>query len=212
MREIKMYPKTPRYTARGEYVITEKMDGSNVTFYKWQGVLFVCKRNSVAPLEEALTTKSFCLKGMHEWLGQHGAALCEAMVEGSAIVGEWMGEGRLKYPDTQENRFRMFAKANVELSKNGAEVVGLKNILYKEMLFVYPFIEQKIPEYITTVPIVYQSKDKPNLDDLDELYISYKETIERDCEGFIIIEPGGTIQKYVRKKNGVETEHTSKEE
>lgn len=44
----------------------------------------------------------------------------------------------------------MFAKANVDGEGN------LYKILYNPELFIYPFVDQEIPEFVSTVPYYYK--------------------------------------------------------
>lgn len=207
MRRITIYPKTKRFKHGGVYNITEKMDGSNCTFYKHEDVLYVATRNQVFTLEEAKTQCG--LKGIRSWLIKYGEELESSICEGSAVVGEWLGEGRIKYDLTDDTqRFYQFAKANLELDENN-EVVQLRNILYKPILLHYPFIDGERPRFIQTVPQVSIEQESPSIETLDKLYSNYCENIDRLCEGFIIEAPDGSVSKYIRHKDGVAGEHKS---
>lgn len=202
-KEISLYPKTTRFNNRGEYIITEKMDGSNVCFYKHNGILHIASRKYVWTQDELNSD----IKGLRAWIEKYGDDLRDSLNEGSVICGEWIGQGKIKYINmTDENRYCMFAKANLELDKSG-EVVGLKNILYKPELFVYPFESQELPVYINTVPTIVIRKEEPSLQYLNYLYNEYCLKAGRAVEGFIVLAPDRSISKYVRYKDGKLTDH-----
>lgn len=203
-KQISLYPKTSRFNNRGEYQITEKMDGSNMAFFMHQGTLYIASRKYLFTSDES-NVKEF--KGMRQWLDAHEEYLKEHLLDGSVIVGEWLGQGHIKGYDINENtRFRMFAKGNLEFNKSD-EIIGFKNLLYKQELFIHPFDDQEIPEFIQLVPIVMIVKTQPSLEELNELYDEYCKVTDREVEGFIILAPDRAITKYVRLKNGKPQEH-----
>ena len=89
----------------------------------------------------------------------------------------------------------MFAKANVN------EKFDLYKINYYQEMFIYPFINQEIPEFIGKVPVVAKMLRYPSISELDILYNDSCLTRARDVEGFII-NSGNSITKYVRMKSG----------
>lgn len=191
MIKKKLYGKTERLTKADEkHIVTEKIDGSNLAFFKLDGVLHIAQRNGIYTLSEA---EEVTYKGLRGWLADHGEVLQDSLNENSAIVGEWVGMGRLKYDF--ENRFQMFAKANVY---DDMELVRIK---YDPVMFVYPFVHQEIPEFIGEVPLVNISAVMPTIPDLDILYEAYLSFVKRDVEGFIVYSGDG-VRKYVRNKNG----------
>ena len=73
-------------------------------------------------------------------------------------------------------------------------------------MFIYPFKNQEIPDFIGVVPVVKVQKTIPNKKDLDEIYAEYLEKVNRNVEG-IIVNYQNNISKYVRMKNGKLQEH-----
>lgn len=67
----------------GQYEVTEKLDGSSMTIYKWKGVIGVCSRNVELKVEDENT---FC--NMYRKL-----PIPEEYLEGFAIQGELIGPG-----------------------------------------------------------------------------------------------------------------------
>ncbi len=199
MIKKQIYPKTKRIT-NNSLVVTEKIDGSNLVFYKLNDYLFVAQRNNIFNLNELEEVKDKLYKGLYDWLKKHGKDLRDNLNENSAICGEWLGMGRIKYNDIFEVKFLMFAKANVEDSES-----ILSNLIYSHDLFIYPFVNQEIPSYIGKVPIVAESESL-NIEKLDNLYEEYTEQQGRIIEGFVV-NNDNIIRKYVRHKNGKLTPH-----
>lgn len=203
-----LYPKTTRVKDSAGVTVTEKIDGSNLTFFKQFDKLFIAQRNYIYSLEESLNgelEKGTEYKGLKGWLAEHGEHLESMMHDKAAICGEWIGMGKIKYGDRFDERFLQFAKANVDLSEIGLPRLG--RLIYKDELFKYSFINQTIPDYIGTVPMVEQYTSYPNIATLDNLYEHYTRYQDSQVEGFIVINTDQTIKKYVRLKNGVLTEH-----
>ncbi len=193
-----VYPKTERIKLDNHITITEKIDGSNLCFAKKNGQLLICQRSNVISLGEVEENKNILYKGLYVWLQEHGKELETLLVEGSVVCGEWVGMGKLKY--NFNNRFFMFAKANMN------DNFELYNLLYERELFIYPFLNQEIPSYISLVPLV-ASVASVNLSFLDNLYSLYVEQTGRNVEGFVINYGSGVVRKYVRMKNGKLEEH-----
>lgn len=197
-----IYPKTKRLGNLNNIVITEKLDGSNLSFFKKDGVIYIATRNNILNTKEDVGEfKKYLYKGMQGWLDDNLCTLEESLAEGAVICGEWLGMGKLTYPDFNK-RFYMFAKANLE------EDLSLKNINYTHGFFKYPFKNQEIPEFIGVVPIVDEIAFLPTIEDMDKLYGDYTSRVERCVEGFII-HNGNSIKKYVRMKNGKIEPHFS---
>ena len=186
-----LYPKTRRVKYENKVVITEKLDGSNIGFFKVNGELVVAQRNNVFLKEEV--DKNIAYRGLIAWLEENGEDLKNKLIEGSGFFGEWIGMGKLKYPDL-DKRVYMFAKANYDKGE-------IKNLYYDHELFKYPFENQEMPEYIGIVPVVEVRNNFPNIEVLDYIYENYKVGVQRDVEGFVVAQ-NNNVNKYVRMKNG----------
>jgi hypothetical protein len=138
---------------------------------------------------------------MQGWLEENADTLVKSLHPNSGFFGEWIGMGRLKYPDF-DKRVYMFAKANLK------DDFDCKNIYYNAELFKYPFINQEIPDFIAVVPSVIEYVAYPTIEELNILYDNYREKVNRNVEGFII-NNNNDIEKYVRMKNGKLTAHKS---
>jgi len=127
--------------------------------------------------------------------------LVNELHDNSAICGEWLGMGCLKYSvDEFDKRWYMFAKANIDDDYN------LYNLIYDHDLFIYPFVSQKIPSFIGIVPEVAELNVLPTKEHLDSVYSKYCDKVNRNVEGFVI-NYKNMITKYVRMKNGKLSEH-----
>lgn len=204
--KLKLYPSTSRVGKdKSKVTVTEKLDGSNLGFFKVDGDLWIAQRNWVIPFSNLEDSKDFMYKGLYGWLKEHGEELRDSLHENSGVFGEWIGMGSIKYGDTDINgRYYIFAKANLDDKKQQAI-----NIRYEHGLFKYPFIDQVIPEYMNVVPIVTEFDSYPSVNQLDELYEVYVNSdriADRNVEGFIVIDKGA-ITKYVRFKGGVLNDH-----
>lgn len=202
MIKKEIYPKTQRTKCIGATIeITEKLDGSNLVIFKLNNELFIAQRNNIFNISELEEVKDKLYKGLYQWLLDNKDILQEELFENSAICGEWLGMGKLKYSvDEFDKRFYMFAKANVY------EDVELTNLKYEHDLFKYPFISQKIPNFIGIVPVVGNIPYIPDKENLDELYEKYVKKVGRNVEGFVL-NYENNIKKYVRMKNGKLQEH-----
>lgn len=196
-----MYPKTSRIGNKmGDILITEKLDGSNLSIFKLNGELYIGQRNYIFRLDEIDEQKEMLYQGLHDWLKENGEFLEKELHEKAVIIGEWIGMGRIAY--TWENKFFMFAKANVN------EDFTLHKINYIHEYFMYPFVNREIPSFISIVPLVKELNVYPTIAELDSLYEKYRTEENRDIEGFIVVESHG-IKKYVRMKRGVLEPHHS---
>ena len=183
------------------FQITEKLDGSNLVIFKLNDELYFAQRNNIFNINEIEENKDKLYKGLYQWILDNKEVLHQEINENSAICGEWIGMGKIKYTiDEFDKRYYMFAKANIYDDMN------LTNILYDHDLFIYPFISQKIPSFIGIVPIVKRINCTPNKDYLDAIYERYAEKVNRKVEGFVI-DYKNMITKYVRYKNNKLTEH-----
>lgn len=191
MKGIQLYGKTQRFKeAEITVIVTEKLDGSNLTLFKKDGQLYIAQRRNVFTMDQL---DEIGYKGLKEWIIEHGADLEAEMHEDSAIIGEWLGMS--PYRNQYDSPFQMFAKANI------TKEYQLINIKYDADKFIYPFQQKIVPDYIGQVPIIGTFNHFLKTEDLDDLYADYIETVDRPVEGFII-NILGNIRKYVRAKRG----------
>lgn len=193
-----LYPKTKRVQFKNRVVITEKLDGSNIGFFKINGELVIAQRNNIFLRNELEENKQMLYRGLKGWIEKYGEDLANRLMEGSGFFGEWIGMGKIKYPDLDKKVY-MFAKANYDKGK-------IKNLYYEHELFKYPFVNQEFPDYIGIVPVVEERNSFPEIDTLNKMYDCYKEKIERNVEGFVIAQ-NNNVNKYVRMKNGKLQDH-----
>lgn len=201
MIKKEIYPKTKRLSCQGDKVyVTEKLDGSNLVFFKKNDTLYFAQRNTIYSFDEIEENKDKLYKGLYQWLSDNKQVF-DDLHNNSAICGEWLGMGCLKYSvDEFDKRYYMFAKANIDDDFN------LYNLIYMHDLFVYPFQSQVIPKCIGVVPEVIELNVLPTKEHLDSIYDKYTNKVKRNVEGFVI-NYKNIITKYVRMKNGKLTEH-----
>lgn len=201
MIKKEVYPKTKRLSCQGDKVyVTEKLDGSNLVFFKKNDTLYFAQRNTIYSFDEIEENKDKLYKGLYQWLSDNKQVF-DDLHNNSAICGEWLGMGCLKYSvDEFDKRYYMFAKANIDDDFN------LYNLMYTHDLFVYPFQSQVIPKCIGIVPEVIELNVLPTKEHLDSIYNKYTDKVKRNVEGFVI-NYKNIITKYVRMKNGKLTEH-----
>ena len=208
MIKKEIYPKTQRLKCSGEKIyITEKLDGSNLIFFKKNDIIHIAQRKNIYTINDIEKTevKGIMYKGLYQWLIDNKAILEEELLENSVICGEWLGMGCLKYSvDEFDKRWYMFAKANIDDEYN------LYNIIYDHNLFKYPFKNQMIPKFIGVVPEVVELNVLPNKEYLDSIYEKYCKKVNRNVEGFVV-NYNNIISKYVRMKNGKLKEHFDRE-
>lgn len=197
-----IYPKTKRVSCTGTKVyLTEKLDGSNLVFFKKDDELHIAQRKTIFKLSELEDVKDVLYKGLYQWLIENGKTLENELHDNSAICGEWLGMGCLKYSvDEFDKRWYMFAKANIDNDYN------LYNLIYDHNLFIYPFASQEMPKFIGVVPEVTELNVLPTKEHLDSVYEKYCNKVNRNVEGFVI-NYKNMITKYVRMKNGKLQEH-----
>lgn len=197
-----IYPKTKRVSCTGDKVyLTEKLDGSNLVFFNKEEELYIAQRKTIFKLSELEKAKDVLYKGLYQWLLDNGNILENELHNNSAICGEWLGMGCLKYSiDEFDKRWYMFAKANIDNEYN------LYNLIYDHSLFIYPFVSQEIPNFIGIVPEVAELNVLPTKEYLDSIYEKYTNKVNRNVEGFVV-NYKNIITKYVRMKNGKLQEH-----
>lgn len=201
MIKKEIYPKTKRVSNLGDKIfITEKLDGSNLVFFKKDDELYIAQRKNILKFSELEENKGILYKGLYQWLKDNYDVLND-LHNNSAICGEWLGMGRLKYTiDEFDKKWYMFAKANIDDDFN------LYNLMYDHDLFIYSFQSQEIPNFIGIVPEVAELNVLPNKEHLDSIYEKYCKKVGRNVEGFIV-NYKNIISKYVRMKNGKLQEH-----
>ena len=202
MIKKEIYPKTKRVSCKGDKVyITEKLDGSNLVFFKKDDELYIAKSKNIFKISELEEDKGILYKGLYQWLVDNKDVLINELHDNSAICGEWLGMGCLKYTiDEFDKRWYMFAKANID------DEFNLYNLNYDHSLFIYPFISQEVPNFIGIVPEVVELNILPTKEHLDSIYEKYCNTVNRNVEGFVV-NYKNNITKYVRMKNGKLQEH-----
>lgn len=203
MIKKEIYPKTQRVICEGAKIqITEKLDGSNLVIFKLNDDLYIAQRNTIFNCNEINDeNKQSLYKGLYQWIVDNMETLYNELHEGSAICGEWLGMGKIKYDVSKfYKRFYMFAKANI------TEDFELYNLNYDHDLFIYPFISREIPKFIGVVPVVKEIRNIPNKEQLDKIYKEYTNKEKRNVEGFVV-NYDNRITKYVRMKNGKLQEH-----
>lgn len=202
-----IYPKTKRISIMGDKVyLTEKLDGSNLVFFKKNDELYIAQRKNIFKISELEDAKDMLYKGLYQWLLDNKATLENELYNNAAICGEWLGMGTLKYTiDEFDKKWYMFAKANIN------DEFNLYNLIYDHKLFIYPFISQKIPNFIGIVPEVAELNVLPDKKYLDSIYTKYCDKVNnRNVEGFVI-NYKNIISKYVRMKNGKLVEYSDED-
>ncbi len=202
MIKKEIYPKTKRISSAGDKVyITEKLDGSNLVFFKKDDELYIAQRKNIFKISELEEVKDILYKGLYQWLLDNKDYLQEQLINNSAICGEWLGMGQIKYSiDEFDKRFYMFAKANMD------DEFNLYNLIYDHDLFIYPFVNKEMPKFIGVVPEVIELLVLPTKEYLDSIYETYTNKTKRNVEGFVV-NYKNIITKYVRMKNGKLQEH-----
>jgi len=192
-----LYPKTQRLWYVNNVVVTEKLDWSNLWIFMLWWELIIAQRNNVYKLSEA--DPNIAYKWLIWWLNENKDKI--DLHEWSWVFGEWIWMWQIWYWWFLKHKFYIFAKANID------ENLDVRNINYYQILFVYSFLSQEIPEFMWLVPVVWEY-DFINVDMLDRIYDEYVLSIGRKCEWFICYQQW-SINKYVRYKDWKETPHKS---
>lgn len=200
-----LYPKTKRLEGKKEVVtITEKIDGSNLSFFKLDGELYIAQRNNIYSLTEAMGVdtipKNVMYKHLHEFLANYGSELKADLQEKAVVSGEWIAMGRIDYGNVAQ-RFLQFAKGNVD------DEMNLIKLSYNHDLFKWSFISQEVPPFIGVVPVVSITDEFPTKEELDSLYEEVAQEETHPVEGFVVAVGNDSISKYVRFKDGALKEH-----
>ena len=200
-----LYPKTKRLESKKEVItITEKIDGSNLSFFKLDGELYIAQRNNIYSLTEAMGVgiipKNVMYKHLHDFLANYGSELKADLQEKAVVSGEWIGMGRIDYGNVTQ-RFLQFAKGNVD------DEMNLIKLNYNHDLFKWSFISQEVPQFIGVVPVVLITDEFPSKEELDSLYEEVAQEQTHPVEGFVVAVGNESISKYVRFKDGALKEH-----
>ena len=155
MIKKEIYPKTQRLKIDGDRVyVTEKLDGNNLVLFKKNNILYVAQRKIIFAIDELEEVKGVLYKGLYQWLLDNKDVLQKELYEGSAICGEWLGLGALKYATEEfDKKWYMFAKARVD------DDFKLSDFNYYHENFIYPFESQVIPSFIGIVPEYVRMKN-----------------------------------------------------
>lgn len=198
MIKMTLYPKTSRFSENEKgFILTEKLDGSNLGIGKVGEQIYICQRNYVFTLEEIISGAELGYKGLRDWLIEHEQELKELIYDGSIMFGEWLGMSKISYLhlDKFKNIFYMFAKGRIKLNDDKLE---LSNLIYDLDLLHYVFTNQEFPNFISKVPFVDRLKDI-SIKSLDTIYNDYINKENRKVEGFVIYDiRSKVIRKYVR--------------
>lgn len=182
------------------------------------GTLYIAQRKNILTLDEAKDAPGL-YRGPGEWLTAHGEDLAQRIRPGSLICGEWLGMGKLKYPDSF-GRYNMFAKARLAPCEqiSGASI-DESTLCYDPDEFYRAFSADgteyaAVPDYIGTVPVIARTNEAPTTGYLDGVYAEYADRVQRPVEGIVISqkELPGRRCKYVRLKNSIATPHITAEE
>lgn len=209
MIKMILYPKTTRFSEKEKgYVLTEKLDGSNLGIGRIDEQIYICQRNCVFTLKEVIDGANLEYKGLKDWLMEHKNDFKDLIYNKSIIFGEWLGMGKIKYLhlDKFKNRFYMFAKGRIVLNN---DILELSNLVYDLDLLHYVFNAQEFPNFISKVPYVDTIKDI-SIECLNLIYNDYINKENRKVEGFIIYDKvSKSIRKYVRyNRSGKFIPHT----
>lgn len=199
-----IYPKTVRVSDKIRVILTEKLDGGNIGIFKFNGELLISTRRSMIIIDSPTDTDGLealfnTYMGLSEWIKSHYNELLDNLHDGSGFFAEWKMKGKIYYENLNKNLY-MFAKAKID------DEMRPYNIMYDQKLFIYPFLDQCIPDYIGVTPIICELDHMPSIAELDDIYDRYVEEVGRRVEG-IVINHDDRIQKYVRYKRGKFTKH-----
>lgn len=137
----------------GNFYVTEKLDGSSVTFFKKNGELGVCTRN--LELKEGETTP---------WKMARALNLAEILPDNMALQGELVGEGLQGNPlQIKGHKVYFFNAYNIETQRylNYADLRALLEALKLEMV---PVLDEKfsLPETVTQMLLLAEGKSALN--------------------------------------------------
>jgi RNA ligase (TIGR02306 family) len=140
------------------FYVTEKLDGTSVTYYKKDGVFGVCSRN--LELAEGDTT---------QWKVARELGLPEKLPEGMALQGELVGEGIQKNPLKIKGHkvyfynaysIRSGAYLNFQALKGICESLGLETVPVLDENFVLPASIDAMLEYANGKSVLNSESDR----------------------------------------------------
>lgn len=217
-----IYGKTSRIGNNTyEWLLTEKIDGSNLCFVKYEGALWIMQRTLVVNANTKPDYNGYSNKlytGLPEWLEDYGESLCDFLKDDMAICGEWMGMARKGYKDYFP-LYNMFGFGRIYEDGYHRVVFNEDKLHYDPEEFHWAFHDphtdsESIPFFIQPVPVIARIHEAPTVPMLDSIYTDYTERVGRPVEGIVITQkhlPGRRC-KYVRMKNGKLKPHQTPEE
>lgn len=200
-----VFKKTIRYNPiNNGYLITEKLDGSNLCIAKVDNKIYVAQRNLVFDIEEIdELSKNTFYKGLANFLKEHKNYLIETLEDGYCIVGEWLAQGCIKYSDL-ENGYYLFAFGKAKMRDGLLYLEFIENDLKN---INKAFKNEQTPIF-KTVPIIADNVPVISLGYLNSLYEARMKETNRMVEGFVVYSyETQTALKYVRHKDGKSQEH-----
>lgn len=223
MKKMTLYPKTNRVPFDRNILITEKIDGENIVFFNFNNIIYIATRNEVFLLNEFLEINGRGRTELCHWIKENRPTL-EGIHKGSAICGEFLKRGsQINYSKRNEiKQFHMFAKGRVtfipnkgldiEIDSEGnvlsyfepeqyVEKFEIKELNYNKNLFHFVFKDGVIPDSISVPETIGTFKTVPTVEELDVLYDEFTSKVGK-VEGFILVYPDNSIEKYVRLKRG----------
>ncbi|WP_276905509.1 RNA ligase family protein [Faecalibaculum rodentium] len=196
-----LYPETPRTPEKlDNVIITEKMDGANLTILKYNGELFIAQRNSIFNKDEVFGDGNIGYRGLKGWAREHWEWLDKYLNDNTALCGEWMAETAKSYPpEVVHKKFYVFATAKVMPGMNLNDFDYYREHVGDAFGISKEFLDLNWLGFVPTAGRLYKFPDKEELDELYEKYCKY--VGGRKVEGFVI-NVNNMIFKYVRMKNG----------
>ena len=202
-----LYPETPRMPEKtNNVIITEKMDGANLTILKYNGELFIAQRNSIFNKDEVFGDGSIGYRGLKGWAREHWEWFDMYLNDNTALCGEWMAEKANSYPqEVVDKKFYVFATAKVMPGMNLNDFDYYREHVGDAFGISTEFLDIRWLGFVPTVGRFYKFPDKEQLHDINDHYSEYDGG--RKVEGFIK-NTNNMIHKYVRMKNGKVVEYS----
>lgn len=202
-----LYPETPRIPEKtNNCVVTEKMDGENLTILKYNGELLIAQRNKIFNKDEVFGDGNIGYKGLKGWAREHWEWFDMYLNDNTALCGEWMaGRAKSYPPEVVDKKFYIFATAKVMPGLNLWDFDYYREHVDNAFRISEEFLDLN---WLGFVPFAAICTAFPSKEDLDEFYDEYCEDVGgRKVEGFVI-NTNNMIHKYVRMKNGEVVEYS----